>query len=67
MVLCIAILVGITVLVFYIWKKVIDMQKLIEERINDLTELSVKPIKKASDMAQTLLSGAARTTKRKKR
>lgn len=68
MVLCILILLGIAVSVFYIRKKVGDVEHLIEKRIDELTALSVRPIKTATDIAQAILPKPkpAKKAKRKK-
>lgn len=56
MVLAIVMLLGIVVLMFYLRKKIEDMYELIVTRIDELTAISLKPVKKATDIAKMLLS-----------
>lgn len=55
MILGIIFLIGIIVLLFYIKNKVSDLQNIIEERVNELTHLTIKPVKRAAHAAKTLL------------
>jgi uncharacterized membrane protein len=71
MILGILMLVGIIVLLFYIKKKIGDIHDFVELRIDQLTNLSLKPVKRASDMVRDILSTSpskkTRTTAARKR
>jgi hypothetical protein len=56
MVLSIAILLSIFILLLYIRKKVSDIHHLVENKIEELTELTITPVKKATEVVQTLLA-----------
>ncbi len=55
MVLGIFILIGIVVMLFYIKKKIGDIHNFIELRVDELTSLTLKPVKNAADMVRDLL------------
>lgn len=55
MVLGILILIGIVVLLFYIKKKIGDLHDFVELRVDQLTNLTLKPVKKASDIVRDIL------------
>lgn len=55
MVLGILILIGVVVLLFYVKKKVSDLHDFVELRVNQLTELTVQPVKRAADIARSLI------------
>lgn len=65
MTLSIILLVGMLVLVFYIWRKVSQMQQFIEEKIDDLTnrpgeiagELGAAMVHKAVKKAKSFFEG----------
>lgn len=61
MILGILILIGVVVLLFYVKKKVADLHTFIELRINELTELTVKPVKRAADIARSIIPTTKRT------
>jgi uncharacterized membrane protein len=62
--LSILLLVGLVILVFYIWKKVTQMQKMIEEKIDDISsrpgeiaaEVGAKVVTQAVKKAQDYFS-----------
>lgn len=55
MVLGILILIGIVILLFYIKKKIGDLQDFIELRVDQLTHMTLTPVKKASDIVKDIL------------
>jgi uncharacterized membrane protein len=55
MVLGILILIGIVVLLFYIKKKIGDLHDFVELRVDQLTHLTLQPVKKASDIVRDIL------------
>jgi hypothetical protein len=54
MTLSILILLGIAILLFYIRKKITDLHDLVELKITEFTELTLDPLKKASNLARSL-------------
>lgn len=64
MVLGILLLISIIVLLFYIKVKIGKLQDFIEERINDLLQLTIKPMKKAADTALGILPKVSKKTKK---
>ena len=62
------ILIGIAVLLFYIRGKVAEIHAEIEEKIQDINNYAVRPVKKVVDMAGAFMSrnsGKTKSTKRK--
>lgn len=55
MILGILILLGIVIMLFYIKKKIGDLHDFVELRVDQLTNLSVKPVKKAADIVRDIL------------
>lgn len=55
MILGILILIGIVVLLFYIKKKIGDLHDFVELRVDQLTNMTLKPVKKASDIVRDIL------------
>ncbi|MGH7202838.1 MAG: hypothetical protein ACREHC_00145 [Candidatus Levyibacteriota bacterium] len=64
MVVALLLLLGIAVLIFYIKKKIAEVHKSIEDSIDSLTALSVKPVQKAVDMARSVLPPQKKTSKK---
>ncbi len=63
--LSIIILIGIVILLFYIKKKITDIHKFAELKIEDITEFTSRPIKRAVSYATSLLSGRSKSGRRK--
>ena len=61
MTLSILILLGIAILLFYIRKKITDLHDLVESKITEFTELTIDPIKKASNIARAFFPRKAKT------
>jgi uncharacterized membrane protein len=64
MVLGILILIGIVILLFYIKKKIGDLHDFVELRVDQLTNLTLKPVKKASDIVRDILPTSSKKTAR---
>ena len=65
MILAILILIGIAVLVFYIRKKIEQTHNFIEKRVNELTEITLKPIQKTATIAKSLLPQSNKSSTKK--
>lgn len=55
MILGILILIGIVVLLFYIKKKIGDLHAFVELRVDQLTNMTLTPMKKATDIVKDIL------------
>ncbi|MGI8420563.1 MAG: hypothetical protein ACR2LN_08070 [Candidatus Levyibacteriota bacterium] len=64
MVAALLILVGIAVLIFYVKKKIEEVHTSIENSIDSLTALSVKPVQRAVDIARSVLPPQKKTSKK---
>jgi hypothetical protein len=62
MVLGILILLGIVIMLFYIKKKIGDLHDFVELRVDQLTNLSVKPVKRAADIVRDILPSSKKKT-----
>lgn len=58
--LSLILLISLVVLVFYIWKKVVELQKLIEEKINDISN---RPVEIASEIGAKVVTQAVKKAK----
>lgn len=63
MVLGIFILIGIVVLLFYIKKKIGDLHDFVELRIDQLTDVTLKPVRKASHIVKNILHSSKRSSR----
>jgi hypothetical protein len=59
--MCIVLLTGMLILVFYIWRKVTQMQQLIEEKIDDITN---NPGEIVTDIGAAVVSKAVKQAKK---
>ncbi len=64
MTLSIVILIAIAVLIFYLKKRVEEIHRFVDEKIEDITTIT-SPVKKAVGFATSLLSGRSKSGKRK--
>ncbi len=67
MVLGIIILLGIVVLLFYIKKKIGDLHDFVELRVDQVTNLGLKPVKKAADIVRDILPTPSKKSSARKR
>jgi hypothetical protein len=59
--MCIILLTGMLILVFYIWRKVTQMQQLIEEKIDDITN---NPGEIVTDIGAAVVTKAVKQAKK---
>lgn len=59
----ILILIGIVVLLFYIKVKVSNIHDRIDEKINEINDYAVRPVKKVVDIASSFFAGSRRKKK----
>lgn len=59
----ILILIGIAVLIFYIKGKVSDIHRQIEEKIEDINDMAIKPVKRVMDVASSFMGRSKKSSR----
>lgn len=57
--------IGLIVLVFYIKKKITNIHDKIDQRLDDINDYGVKPVKKVIDIASSFFSNRSNKSKKK--
>ncbi len=63
--LSLLLLIGLIVLVFYIKKKITNIHDKIDQRLDDINDYGVKPVKKVIDIASSFFSSREKKSKNK--
>jgi hypothetical protein len=65
--LSLLLLIGIIVLVFYIKKKITNIHDKVDQRLDDINDYGVKPVKKVFDIASSFFTSKNNSSKSKKK